>query len=219
MDYSFRPFFSNDEDSLLIIQSDSGHIYGDLIACSHYRIEDEREKAKKHTASRTHVLFIIHLPHKYDSTTRSSFVGFQGGNWIYAHIDDIRVATESDVTLDDVQNYPISQLFYSGTFQTNAYETISDSAIEAASKNEDISIVNLESDESGKKSDDKDYAHFEKEITLFENFDNQPEIKLPDTAMDVKIYDLEEFSEEEENYFVSNIEIIFNLIIKFIADR
>ena len=33
------------EDSLLIIQCDSGHLYSDLIACARYRVDDEREKS------------------------------------------------------------------------------------------------------------------------------------------------------------------------------
>ena len=124
-------------DNLLIIQCDSGHLYGDLVACARYRIDDEREKAllqkekdvekekalrkkekalreKKVTEGITHVLFIIHLPRR--GKTSFSFVGFQGGSWISAHIDDIHVQSEAALTLDDALNATISELFYNMPF-------------------------------------------------------------------------------------------------------
>ena len=121
----YSPSFSDKDESLLIIQCDSGHLYGDLLACARYRIDDEREKSKfRHTKGNgsTHVLFLIHLPRQIDNAS-SSFVGFQGGSWISAHIDDIRPPLRSDFTLDDAQSAPISQLFYNGLFITS--ETIS----------------------------------------------------------------------------------------------
>ncbi|XP_019853235.1 PREDICTED: E3 ubiquitin-protein ligase RNF213-like [Amphimedon queenslandica] len=116
--HKISPSFSDKEESLLIIQCDSGHLYGDLLACARYRIDDEREKNKmRHKTGEgiTHVLFIVHLPRQIDATN-SSFVGFQGGSWISAHIDDIRPPLDSDLTLDDAQNAPISHLFYNGQF-------------------------------------------------------------------------------------------------------
>ena len=121
----YSPSFSDKNESLLIIQCDSGHLYGDLLACARYRIDDEREKSKfRHTKGNgsTHVLFLIHLPRQIDNAS-SSFVGFQGGSWISAHIDDIRPPLQSDFTLDDAQGASISQLFYNGLFVTS--ETIS----------------------------------------------------------------------------------------------
>ena len=89
-----------------------------MLACARYRIDDEREKNKmRHETGEgiTHVLFIVHLPRQIDAKN-SSFVGFQGGSWISAHIDDIRPPLESDLTLNDAQNAPISHLFYNGQF-------------------------------------------------------------------------------------------------------
>ena len=95
------PLFQRDEgdtqNRLLVIQCDSGHLNGDLIACARYRVYDERVNAlnKNKIQNRegvTHVLFIINLPHQVSS---SSFVGFQGDPWISAHIDDLR-PTSSD---------------------------------------------------------------------------------------------------------------------------
>ena len=122
----YSPSFSelNLSKRLLIIQSDSGHIYGDLIACARYRIDDEREKffrlkEKTKQVGVTHVLFIIHLPRHVRKATRTvSFVGFQGGSWISSHIDDIHTTSESGITLNDAISASISQLFYNKTFNS-----------------------------------------------------------------------------------------------------
>ena len=122
----YSPSFSelNLSKRLLIIQSDSGHIYGDLIACARYRIDDEREKffrlkEKTKQVGVTHILFIIHLPRHVRKATRTvSFVGFQGGSWISSHIDDIHTTSESGITLNDAISASISQLFYNKTFNS-----------------------------------------------------------------------------------------------------
>ena len=93
-------------------------MYGDLLACARYRIDDERAKLNwREGQGSTHVLFVIHLPRQAE-TQKSSFVGFQGGSWISAHIDDIRAPSESALTLDDALSSPISQLFYSRRFES-----------------------------------------------------------------------------------------------------
>ena len=123
--FIFSPAFTRDshkvnKDCLLIIQCDSGHLYGDLLACARYRIDDERAKIRwREGQGSTHVLFVIHLPRQAE-THKTSFVGFQGGSWISAHIDDIRAPPESALTLDDALSSPISQLFYSKTFESAA---------------------------------------------------------------------------------------------------
>ena len=78
-----------------MIQCDSGHLNGDLIACARYRIYDIRAKADKDQT--THVLFIIHLPRQVSS----SLVGFQGEPWISVHIDDLNTSEEDVVELQD----------------------------------------------------------------------------------------------------------------------
>ena len=100
-------------NSLLILQCDSGHLDGDLIACARYRIYDERAKTLMQNnvlerKSSTHVLFIIHLPQQ---ATGSSFVGFQGDPWISTHIDDLRPADGTLPTLDEAIGATISELF------------------------------------------------------------------------------------------------------------
>ena len=113
---------------MLIIQCDSGHLFGDLVACARYRIEDGREKAirqkekTKNISSQglVHVILIVHLPRRVWSRHRKafSFVGFQGGSWVSAHIDDIHVTSDSGITLNDAMNASISQLFYNKKFLT-----------------------------------------------------------------------------------------------------
>ena len=80
---------------LVIIQCDSGHLNGDLIACARYRIYDL--KARIHEGLTTHVLFVINLPQQVAS---SSFVGFQGDPWISSHIDDLRPPSDNTVAPD-----------------------------------------------------------------------------------------------------------------------
>jgi hypothetical protein len=123
MDFSHKvsPAFSrNDQrDSLLIIQCDSGHVYGDLIACARYRIDDVRAKTNlRYVDGNTNVLFIVHLPRQFGEIEAgtSTFVGFCGGSWISAHIDDIRAPTDADLTLDEASSAPISELFYNKEF-------------------------------------------------------------------------------------------------------
>ena len=112
----FSPLFVREEESerpcLLIIQCDSGHINGDLIACARYRIYDKRANAllnrsKSHHV--THIIFIIHLPVQ---VIQSKFVGFQGDPWVPCHIDELRPSDTNSITLELAQGTRISRLFY-----------------------------------------------------------------------------------------------------------
>ena len=70
-----------------MLQCDSGHLDGELIACAKYRIVDEWiKKRSTQTQAITHVLVIIHLPMQ---AKLSSLVGFQGGSWTSVHIDEL----------------------------------------------------------------------------------------------------------------------------------
>ncbi len=91
---------------LVIIQCDSGHLNGDLIACARYRIYDL--KARIDEGLTTHVLFVIHLPQQVAS---SSFVGFQGDPWISAHIDDLRPPSDNTVAPDKASTMSMGELF------------------------------------------------------------------------------------------------------------
>ena len=111
------PMFQRDEEDnqnrLLVIQCDSGHLNGDLIACARYRVYDERINAlnKNKIQNRdgvTHVLFIINLPHQVSSST---FVGFQGDPWISCHIDDLRPTSSDTIEPLHAIATNISELF------------------------------------------------------------------------------------------------------------
>lgn len=107
------------EECLIIIQCATGHLYGDLIACARYRVDDEREKAPVECGI-THVLFVIHLPRQgrvNGVTVGSSFVSFQGGKWLSAHVDD---HSESPISLQEALSTPISELFYNMGFSSNS---------------------------------------------------------------------------------------------------
>ena len=90
----------------MIVQCDSGHLHGDLIACARHRIYDLRAKADKMLA--THVLFIVHLPQQVSS---SSFVSFQGDPWISSHIDDLRQPSDTVVSTKEAITMTISEVF------------------------------------------------------------------------------------------------------------
>ncbi len=101
----------SDEKRLVIIQCDSGHLHGNLIACARNRIiYDLRAKADAMLA--THVLFIIHLPRQ---ASNSSFVGFQGDPWISSHIDDPRPPSDTVVSTKEAIEMTISELFLGQT--------------------------------------------------------------------------------------------------------
>ena len=141
----YSPCFTErkNSDQLLIIQCDSGHLAGDLIACARYRVLEERYKSVKRSqwASEptevpaisnkfcTHVLFIIHLPKQ---EVASSFVGFQGDLWVCTHIDSLLPPEDafSVPLLQDMLGHSISELFYKpldATLQT-PHETVEDTA-------------------------------------------------------------------------------------------
>ena len=102
-------------DVLFIVQCDSGHINGDLIACAKYRLEDviheeskiyqfqqldtaspgleeptavsQSHQLERKARGRFFALFTVYLPRKHGHT-KSSFVSFLGGDWKCTHIDD-----------------------------------------------------------------------------------------------------------------------------------
>ncbi len=145
--FHFSPAFnhSNDThptDKLLIIQCDSGHLYGDLVACARYRIDDERERAllqRKSDYGVTHVLFIVNLPRKESDTSRSGskMVGFQGGAWISAHIDDIRQPCKEELTLEEARSAPIHELFYNMKFNSSAPAVIASAEVHMSREEEE----------------------------------------------------------------------------------
>ena len=162
-------------DRLLIIQCDSGHLYGDLLACARYRIDDERERARAHAKGRTHVLFIIHLPRKGD-VVGSSFVGFQGGQWVSAHINELQPSSEEALTVADAISAPISDLFYNMGFVSQGRKKCSKHSVkhtQVMSSSQAIETVVLEGVEqqqdnvpSNAITEPMDTEHVDKDVNL-----------------------------------------------------
>ena len=65
------------------------------------------------------MLFIVNLPRKESDTSRSDskMVGFQGGVWISAHIDDIRYGK---LVIGKACSATINELFYNMDFVSSA---------------------------------------------------------------------------------------------------
>ena len=55
-----------------------------------------------------HVVFIIQLPRKSGGT---NFVGFQGGNWISVHLDDLRAQKDKEISFQDSVQLSVSEIF------------------------------------------------------------------------------------------------------------
>ena len=115
--FPFRLFFQKNVEfgnsHLLVIQCASGHINGDLIACARYRILEERAKTLEKNmiedrVGATHVLFIINIPVKAQSL---SFVSFQGGVWLCAHIDDFLPNSDIAIKPHEAYAHSVSELF------------------------------------------------------------------------------------------------------------
>ena len=117
----YSPMFKRDDDQhLVIVQCDSGHTTGDLIAYARYHIYNLKANADKGQAADdegqfadqgqvTHVLFIIHL---HNHKVNSSFIGFQGDPWVSSHIDDLRAASDLSVSAREAIGLSISELFW-----------------------------------------------------------------------------------------------------------
>ena len=112
-------FKRDDDQHLVIVQCDSGHTTGDLIAYARYHIYNLKANADKGQATDggqfadqgqvTHVLFIIHL---HNHKVNSSFIGFQGDPWVSSHIDDLRAASDFSVSAREAIGLSISELFW-----------------------------------------------------------------------------------------------------------
>ena len=115
---SHREFFQNNigRSSLLIIQCDSGHLNGDLIACAKYRVDDiwqdipeDSDDCSNKEDTYHHVLFTVLIPREH---SKSSFVGFLGGDWVCAHIDEFCPTYDFSPIFLALNNTPLSSLFY-----------------------------------------------------------------------------------------------------------
>ena len=133
----YSPYFKRTEGDncsiLVIIQCDSGHANGDLIACARNRIYDARSEKE----GETHIVFVIHLPHQ---AANSSFVGFQGDPWISVHIDDLRPTSDSTIMPYEAMDSTISQLFLGSVTPSDQFCSLMDQGGAADMDNEESDV-------------------------------------------------------------------------------
>ena len=208
----FSPLFLRQDEKdtanrLVVIQCDSGHKNGNLIACARYRIYDERIKAinKKKVQNRvgvTHVLFIINLPHQVSSS--SSFVGFQGDPWISCHIDDLRPTSGNTIEPQQAISANISELFIGGYI--NDILPLLDTGHEAAQQQMSPAPENeLESENESKKESDIDSSSGESDRDGFESGEHTEDEQKPNleeaesvrSSGDMEIVDVEQTQDAE----------------------
>ncbi|KAM3598560.1 uncharacterized protein V6R79_019582 [Siganus canaliculatus] len=106
---------------ILIIQCDfdEASLNANLIASAKYSSINEINKiTQENTRSRVFVYFITRLPRMEGGT---SYVGFHGGPWRSAHIDDLRRSKDIVSDIKTLQNMKISQMFETKT--SEAMET------------------------------------------------------------------------------------------------
>ena len=203
----FSPLFLRQDETdtanrLLVIQCDSGHKNGNLIACARYRIYDERIKAinKNKLQNRvgvTHVLFIINLPHQVSSS--SSFVGFQGDPWISCHIDDLRPTSGNTIEPQQAISANISDLFIGGYI--NDILPLLDAVYEVPPTPEN----ELESEKESKKESDIDSSSGESDSDRFESGEHTEDEQKPNlegaesvrSTGDMEVVDIEQTQDAE----------------------
>ena len=144
------PYFKiekeDDQPILVVIQCDSGHSNGDLIACARNRIYDVRSEKERDT----HVVFVIHLPHQ---AANSSFVGFQGDPWISVHIDDLRPTSDSTIMPYEAMSTAISQLFMGNIAPDDQFGLPMDQEGAADANNKEGSDTEMDSKPSSREDE------------------------------------------------------------------
>ena len=157
---------------ILIVQCDCGHLHSNLIACARNKVIDEivvsrsssnketsedmqssvketksqnNDKAKSKLNNKVekkctiHVVFIVQLPRKSGGT---NFVGFQGGDWLSVHLDDLRSPKENELSFQTAIQCSISDIFNS-TYQSFTSTTL-EQEIGTASLNQKLEPSNVE---------------------------------------------------------------------------
>ena len=114
-----RLFFERnggDCSGILIVQCDSGDDNFNLIAGARHILMEERKNAPEllglSKIKPVHIALVVQLPRIAGGCR--NFVGFQGGQWMSVHIDDLRPPVRNTPSIDDLINRPISELFGDG---------------------------------------------------------------------------------------------------------
>ena len=86
---------------------------------------ENKSDSNENCKSRVHVVFIVQLPRKTGGT---NFVGFQGGDWLSVHLDDLRPLKENELSFQSAIQCSISEIF------NTMYHTVtSETPLESAS--------------------------------------------------------------------------------------
>ena len=100
-------------EGLLLVQCDDGEANFNLIACCRYLVEDNRRRTIQDIIQTfvkpIHIIFIIQLPKIAGGCQH--FVGFQGGKWRSAHIDELLESNDQLPQIEQLINRSVSDLF------------------------------------------------------------------------------------------------------------
>nr|XP_034331576.1 E3 ubiquitin-protein ligase rnf213-alpha [Crassostrea gigas] len=100
-----------EEESLLIVQCDSGNENASLVACAQYCVLDQLQQVADKKIGKTHIVFIIHLPR----VAGGGFTGFQCGLWHSVHIDDLRPDSDKMPSFMEMKNKSVGTLLENAT--------------------------------------------------------------------------------------------------------
>ena len=100
-------------EGLLLVQCDDGEANFNLIACCRYLVDNTRRRTIEDIIQTSvkpiHIIFIIQLPKIAGGCQH--FVGFQGGKWQSAHIDELLESNEQLPQIEQLLNRSVSDLF------------------------------------------------------------------------------------------------------------
>ncbi len=195
----FKKQSQSNNDHLVILQCDSGHLNGDLIACARHRIYDLRARVEE--GQITHVLFIIHIPRQISC----SLIGYQGAPWISAHIDDLNNVENDMVELREViGGAGMSELFIGGKLDhgtTLPYSSqTSQSTVEDKDQAQEVDIDNVSKDPPSMEVESSSSNRYWAQPT---NSFQRDEKNKPE-PMELSLEDLEDFTIDDNKELLEN---------------
>ncbi|XP_021342051.1 E3 ubiquitin-protein ligase rnf213-alpha-like, partial [Mizuhopecten yessoensis] len=135
-----RVCFGREEDEmLLIVQSDCGDQNASLVACARYCIQDELQQLGYQIKANIHAIFIIQLPR----IAGGCFSGFQCGHWHSLHIDDIRPEGDT-LRMSEMQGKSLGMLVHHAvgkeTGQSTEISMETDTPVEQDGRQTDMDV-------------------------------------------------------------------------------
>ena len=124
------------------------------LSCNEKSKMTPNEKNNQYSVlSTVHVVFIVQLPRKAGGTT---FVGFQGGDWISIHLDDLRPQKENELSFQNAIQCSISEIF------NKMYQSVTSTRLE-----KDVELASLEEElEQSKDSQQQQSLSLNVSLTL-----------------------------------------------------